>query len=170
MDLQLAARERILLPFRAKPAPFLRFAYGAVSLLAILPVKFMAVLAVGLSRVDGRNRGAVDQCILGCGHKAKVLRIDARPIFADVVHHHSRGNLPMDIEPRHPVRAPVLPAKKECPVSISVKRAEPQEAAVGLDGVFVGESQVFCVRKGHVHLHCVAQGIMARKVKSNDMV
>lgn len=170
MGLQLAPCERILFPFFAKPAPLLTLANGAISLLAILPVKLMTVLAVRLSRIDSWNRGAINQGVLCGGHEAKVLRVYARPVFTDVVHHHARGDFPVEVKPRHSVRTPILPAKEERPVSIPIKRAKPQETAIGLNGVFVGESQVFCIGESHVHLHCAAQGIMVLKVKSNGMV
>lgn len=169
MAIHLDLKRILCCPFSAKASFLGCFAHRAISLLSVFPVICVTAGAVRLARIDGRDGIAVVKDIFGWTDARKVIWVNARPVLACVIDNHAGGDSPMKVEPRHSVGAPVLPAQEERPVSIFVKRAEPQEAAIGFDGVFVGESQVFCVCKGHMHLHCVAQGNMVRRVKSNGM-
>ena len=86
--------------------------------------QLVAVLAVRLGRPSTPE-------VLLPGHRLQVGRIDARPIAAQVVNLHPRGDGPNIQLVRRPVcvgRRSVLAAEADAPISVTTKRGRPQPA------------------------------------------
>lgn len=117
-------------PFSTKSLGLCSLAGRAVTLVAVLTVKLMAVLTVCSKGVTGSNRVGIDQCILSASNKSQVSDVNTVSVLADMVHDHAGFNVSVSEKVSKSMRPTVKPTKIEATVTITIKRILPQMTAI----------------------------------------
>ncbi len=147
MAVQLNVQRILFGPFGAKPLSLRRLADGAVSLLSVLHIKWMAHFTVCFSSVQRRYRNTVPQCVLFASEQLKMLNIHTSWALTNVINHKPIRNIAVKEVPRNAMGAPISATKMKRAVTILVD--------LGLPHVALTRLFPFCVESlfiGHRHL------------------
>lgn len=136
-------------PLGSEPFGFLTLTDRAIPLLAINPIKGVAVLAVRFLGVQIGYAGAIPDSVISDTQKVEMLRVDAGRVPARVVYNHSIRNLTMKHVPRNTVGASVFPSKIKAAVSVFVQSVRPVVTSFCVLLDFAAKPNVFF--RGEVH-------------------
>lgn len=131
------------LPLLAQAFAFRSVTDRAVALAAVEPIKQMALFAVRLLGIDISHRRRVTPRVLAWCHGVQVLRVDAIPDSAGVVHNMSVRDLSVGQPHGHPMGLSSGPTEINDAVAVPIYVSSPEQAVTGPDGFGV-EALNFC--------------------------
>lgn len=131
------------LPFLSQAFGLRGFADRAVPLSAIEAIKWMAVLAMRLLRIDVAGGRGIFLGALRHGHRVQVLRVHARTISTDVIHHMAFRNGSVREPQGHSMCAPACAAEEKDAVAVSVSATAPEDAVSVLNAKSLKSRHLF---------------------------
>lgn len=119
---------------------------------AVIAVVRVALRAMSLLRIDVADRGGIAFRVLAWSKRVQVLRINARPISANVVRHHVQRHWPARNEKSDSGCLAIDPSEKEYSVPVTINLTVPHMAIANLFPLRIETLDLFL--RGW--LHCIS--------------